>query len=110
MPFGKDIFVNASKFMIHEVECILKRNQLSLEDISYIIPHQANSRIISNIVGNLGLQDGKMIVNMEETGNTGCASTVIAFSQNWDSYRKDELIIITVFGGGYSSGGMLMKK
>ncbi|MBA4417220.1 MAG: 3-oxoacyl-ACP synthase [Syntrophus sp. (in: bacteria)] len=110
MPFGKDIFVQASKFMMHEIENILKRNHISLEEIAYIIPHQANSRIISHIAGSLGLQEGKMIVNMEETGNTGCASTVIAFSQNWDIYRKGELIIITVFGGGYSSGAMLMKK
>jgi len=47
---------------------------------------------------------------MEETGNTGCASTIIALSQNWDKFLRDELVVITVFGGGYSSGAMLLKK
>jgi 3-oxoacyl-[acyl-carrier-protein] synthase III len=110
MPFGKDIFVYASRFMIAEVENILKKNHLTLDDMAYLIPHQANSRIISSIAASLGLLNGRMIVNMENTGNTGCASTTIAFSQNWDKFMKNELVVVTVFGGGYSSGAMLLRK
>jgi 3-oxoacyl-[acyl-carrier-protein] synthase-3 len=110
MPFGKDIFVHASKFMIAEVENILKKNHLTLDDMSYLIPHQANSRIIRNIAGSLGLLNGRMIISMEDTGNTGCASTAIAFSQNWNRFRKGDLVVLTVFGGGYSSGAMILKK
>jgi len=51
-----------------------------------------------------------LIMNIEESGNTGCASTMIAFSQSWKMFKKDELIVVTVFGGGYSSGAMLLKK
>ena len=51
-----------------------------------------------------------MIVNIDKLGNTGCASTPIAFSQNQDKFKKNELIGITVFGGGYSSGAILLKK
>jgi 3-oxoacyl-[acyl-carrier-protein] synthase III len=110
MPHGKEIFVNASKYMISEVKDILHKNHLALKNISYLIPHQANTRIISNIAGSLGLGNGVMIANMEETGNTGCASTIIALSQNWDKFLSDELIVVTVFGGGYSSGAMLLRK
>jgi 3-oxoacyl-[acyl-carrier-protein] synthase-3 len=110
MPHGKEIFVNASKYMVSEVKDILHKNHLTLKNINYLIPHQANSRIIRNIAESLGLRNGEMITNMEETGNTGCASTIIVLSQNWDRFLSDELIVITVFGGGYSAGAMLLKK
>ena len=110
MSHGKEIFINASKYMISEVKDILYKNHLTLKNINYLIPHQANSRIINNIAKSLELHNGEMITNMEETGNTGCASTIIVLSQNWDRFLSDELIVITVFGGGYSTGAMLLKK
>jgi 3-oxoacyl-[acyl-carrier-protein] synthase-3 len=110
MPYGKDIFVYACKYMISEVENIIKKNHFTLDDIDYLIPHQANFRIIDNVTKTLGLRNGQRIMNIEEIGNTGCASTLVALSQNWDRFLKDELIVITVFGGGYSSGAMLLKK
>lgn len=110
MPYGKDIFIHACKYMVSEVENILEKNGYTVEDIDYIIPHQANVRIIDNVAKTLGLMNGQRIMNIEETGNTGCASTAVALSQNWDRFLKNELIVITVFGGGYSSGAMLLKK
>jgi len=110
MPFGKDIFVNASKYMISEVKCILKKNHLTLDQIVHLIPHQANSRIITQVAEGLELRNGELIVNIEDMGNTGCASTIIGLSQNWSRFKKGELIVITVFGGGYSSGAMLLRK
>jgi 3-oxoacyl-[acyl-carrier-protein] synthase-3 len=110
MPFGKDVFTNACKYMVSEVREILKKNRLTPEEIIHLIPHQANSRIIAQLKEALGLHNGELITNIEEIGNTGCASTMIALSQNWKKFRKSELIVITVFGGGYSSGAMLLRK
>ena len=110
MPFGKDVFVNASKYMISEVKNILKKNHISLEKIVHLIPHQANSRIIAQVAEGLGLHNGELIMNIEDTGNTGCASTMIALSQSWKIFKKNELIVVTVFGGGYSSGAMLLER
>jgi len=110
MPFGKDIFVNATKYMVSEVKDILKKNNLTLDKIVHLIPHQANSRIIAQVAEALELRNGELVTNIEETGNTGCASTMIGLSQNWQRFKKEELIVITVFGGGYSSGAMLLKK
>lgn len=110
MPFGRDIFVHASKYMISEVKNIMKKNHLPLEEIAHLIPHQANSRIIAQVAQGLELRNGELIMNIEDTGNTGCASTIIGLSQNWERFRKNELIVITVFGGGYSSGAMLLRK
>jgi 3-oxoacyl-[acyl-carrier-protein] synthase III len=110
MPFGRDVFTNACKYMLLEVKEILRKNSFATDEIVHLIPHQANSRIISQLVEALGLRNGELIANIEQTGNTGCASTIIALSQNWQRFMKDELIALTVFGGGYSSGAMLLRK
>lgn len=110
MPYGKDVFVHACKHMVSEVENILEKNGLTIKDVTHFIPHQANARIISNVGETLGLQSGQLITNIEGMGNTGSASTAIALSQNWQRFKKGELIVITVFGGGYSSGAMLLRK
>ncbi len=110
MPAGRDIFVNAVRYMVAEVKEILEKNQYNTQDIAHLIPHQANLRIIAQVGEMLGMHNGRVITNVEDTGNTGCASTIIALSQNWERFAKDELIAVTVFGGGYSSGAMLLKK
>ena len=110
MPYGRDIFVHASKYMVSEVRGILERNNLKPADIGHLVPHQANSRIINNVAEALDLRSEQLIMNIEDTGNTGCASTVIALSQHWEAFRKNELIAVTVFGGGYSSGAMLLRR
>ncbi|MBP1748942.1 MAG: 3-oxoacyl-[acyl-carrier-protein] synthase [Deltaproteobacteria bacterium] len=110
MPAGRDIFMNAIRYMVAEVKTILKKNHYTTKDIAYLIPHQANLRIIAQVGEALGLHNGEVVTNVEDTGNTGCASTIIALSQNWEKFKKDELIAVTVFGGGYSSGAMLLKK
>lgn len=110
MPAGRDIFVNAVRYMVAEVKAILERNRYTTQDIAHLVPHQANLRIIAQVGELLGLSKDKVITNVEDAGNTGCASTIIALSQNWEKFNKDELIAVTVFGGGYSSGAMLLKR
>ncbi len=110
MPYGRDIFVNACKFMASEAKDIVEKNNYILGDVNYLVPHQANSRIMEHVAKVLGVDDSRVISNIEDTGNTGCASTLICLSQNWQKFLKDDLILVTVFGGGYSSGAMLLKK
>lgn len=110
MPYGRDVFTYACKHIVSEVKDILKKNNFTLTDIKHLIPHQANSRIIANIAQSLALRNGELIMNIEKIGNTGCASTIVALSENWERFQKDELIAVAVFGGGYSSGAMLLKK
>jgi 3-oxoacyl-[acyl-carrier-protein] synthase-3 len=110
MPYGRDIFVNACKFMAAEARDIVEKNKYVLDDINYLVPHQANSRIMEHVAKDLGVDESKVISNIEDTGNTGCASTLICLSQNWQKFTKEDLILVTVFGGGYSSGAMLLRK
>jgi 3-oxoacyl-[acyl-carrier-protein] synthase-3 len=109
MPYGKDVFVNACTYMIQGLENLLKSKGLTFGDIQYLIPHQANMRIVQQIASLLDFPIEQIFTNIEGLGNTGCASTAIALSQNLHRLVKGDLLGITVFGGGYSSGAMLVR-
>ena len=109
MPYGKDVFINACNYMIASLENVLKKGGYSFENLSYIIPHQANMRIITQLASMLSYPFESILTNIEELGNTGCASTAIALSQYKSKFQKGDLVGLTVFGGGYSSGAILLK-
>ncbi|MEE4197832.1 MAG: ketoacyl-ACP synthase III [Bacteroidales bacterium] len=109
MPYGKDVFVHACNYMIYALEIILERNGYTTADLDYLIPHQANIRIIEHIRSSLELPREKVITHLKELGNTGSASTLIALSQQVEKIFSPKLIAITVFGGGYSCGSMLLR-
>jgi len=110
MSFGKDVFQYACKYMLLETEHILHNNDLHLSELNYFIPHQANARISDYVAKNLRLEPSQVLTNIELYGNTGSASTPIVLSQNMGRYQQDDIIVISVFGGGYSSGAVLLKK
>lgn len=110
MPNGRDVFIHAITYMEEALLTILERNHVTVEEMDYVIPHQANQRIIKNLSQRLKKKDGTVLSNIEHLGNTGCASTAICLSENIDKIKKKDAIVgLTVFGGGYSSGAMLMK-
>ena len=110
MPFGKDVFQYACKYMLLETEQILYNNDIHLSESKYFIPHQANSRITDYVTKKLKLEPSQVLTNIEQFGNTGSASTPIVLSQNMGKYKQNDIIVISVFGGGYSSGAVLLKK
>mgnify|MGYP003109083359 FL=1 len=109
MPDGRDVFYNAIKYMSEKTEAILKKGGCSLNQLNYLIPHQANMRIINKVAETLSFPIEKVVINMIEFGNTGSASSSIGYSQIFHSMQKNELAVVTVFGGGYSSGAMLIR-
>jgi 3-oxoacyl-[acyl-carrier-protein] synthase-3 len=110
MPFGRDVFQFACSYMIHETEQILIKNSIPLDQLSYFIPHQANLRIINYVAKKLNLDTSCALTNIEQYGNTGSASTPIVLSQNLMRFKRNDTIVISVFGGGYSSGAILLRK
>ncbi|OEK04301.1 3-oxoacyl-ACP synthase III family protein [Roseivirga misakiensis] len=109
MPDGRDVFYNAITFMSEKTQNILEENGYKVDQLDYLIPHQANIRIINVIAETLKFPMEKVVINMVELGNTGAASSSIGYSQIFKEMKKDETAVITVFGGGYSSGAMLVK-
>ena len=109
MPFGKDVFINACKYMI---DGLSKAGQqaggIRPEELDKIICHQANLRIVANVAHQLGLSMEHFDNNIDELGNTGSVGVGLVFSQNRDNYRKGDRIGLTVFGGGYSCGAAII--
>ncbi|GAB3505941.1 ketoacyl-ACP synthase III [Spirosoma knui] len=110
MPHGRDVFINACQYMPKASLQVLEKCGLTLADVDYVLPHQANLRISKNVMNTLGLPEEKLISNIDRLGNTGCAGCAIALSEQWDTFKKGQRIVITVFGGGYSYGAMLIEK
>ena len=109
MPDGKDVFLHACKYMCEVLHTLTRRNGYTIDDLSYIICHQANLRIVHNIGHQLNLDDDRFLNNIRELGNTGSASAMLVLAQHIHELKKNDLIGLTVFGGGYSSGGFLVK-
>ncbi len=109
MPDGRDVFMHACNYMRLALEKTLEDCNLSVTDLDFLIPHQANHRIIANLIKQFDIQPHKVLTNIEELGNTGCASTGICLSQNLKNIPTDSLVGITVFGGGYSAGAFLVR-
>ncbi|MBC8082348.1 MAG: ketoacyl-ACP synthase III [Hymenobacter sp.] len=110
MPHGRDVFTHACTYMARVTEQLLARQRLTVEDVTFLIPHQANLRITKNVVKQLGMAPERAVSNIEQLGNTGCAGAAIGLGDTWDQLREGDRVVITVFGGGYSYGAMLLAR
>jgi 3-oxoacyl-[acyl-carrier-protein] synthase-3 len=109
MNAGKDVFANACQYMAKATQDILQKNGFTIDDLAYFSPHQANWRITKNVAEKLGLPEEKALSNIQYLGNTGCAGCSVALWENKDKFKPQDLVAVTVFGGGYSYGAMLLK-
>ncbi|QZE14673.1 ketoacyl-ACP synthase III [Halosquirtibacter laminarini] len=109
MPNGRDVFINAVTQMRRAIDVVLENTKLTVDELDYVVAHQANGRIISNLQKQMKLADDQVLTHIKSHGNTGCASTGICFSQNIDRIKEDDLVVFTVFGGGYSVGALLLR-
>lgn len=109
MPDGRDVFLNACHYMIEALQQVTANSGKTLQDLAYISSHQANQRIIRNISKQTGIPEERFLMNIEKRGNTGCPSCAISLSENRDKVKTGDLVGLTVFGGGYSCGAMLLQ-
>jgi 3-oxoacyl-[acyl-carrier-protein] synthase-3 len=108
---GRDVFKYAVRAMENAVTDLLAQQQLSIQDISLIIPHQANIRILDNLAERLGAQPSQIFCNVDKYGNTSAASIPIALDEavrEGRLHRGDKLLLCS-FGGGFTWGSMLLE-
>lgn len=110
MPDGRDVFIHACKYMVYALRKGLENTGKDIDDIKYIICHQANKRIVVQVAHQLERNMERFLNNIEELGNTGSASAPLVFAQNRDKFSKGDLAALIVFGGGYSCGSMIIKN
>lgn len=109
MAEGRDVFQKACTYIPETVTEILSRNGLTIDNLTYLIPHQANMRIIRTVARQLALPEEKCLCNIVELGNTGSASSALMYAQNRDSFKTGDVAVLSVFGGGYSAAACLIK-
>jgi 3-oxoacyl-[acyl-carrier-protein] synthase-3 len=106
---GKTVFKYAVTNMADACEIIMQRNNLTNEDVAWLVPHQANKRIIDAISSRMNLEDSKVLMNIERYGNTTSATLPLVLSDFEHLFKKGDTIIFAAFGGGFSWGSIYLK-
>lgn len=105
---GKQVFKFAVTNMADAAQRILKRNNLTAEDVDWLVPHQANKRIIDATKNAVGLPDEKVLVNIEKYGNTTNATIPLCLSDWEQKFKKGDKLILAAFGGGFTWGAIYL--
>ncbi len=106
---GRIVFKYAVSRMAEVSESIMKRNNLTVDDVDWLVPHQANLRIIDAAIERTGLSREKVMINIERYGNTS-AGTIPLCLWEWEAkLRKGDKVILTAFGAGFSWGSVYLK-
>lgn len=106
---GQPVFKAAVKGMADAAYDLLQRNHLTGEDIAWLVPHQANKRIIDATASRMGLPSEKVMINIQRYGNT-TAGTIPLCLWDWENQlHKGDNIVLAAFGGGFTWGATLVK-
>lgn len=106
---GKVVFKQAVRSMSQACEQVLKRNNLSIEAVDWLVPHQANKRIIDAVGKEINIQENKTLTNIEYRGNTIAATIPLCIWENIKKIQKGDLLMLTAFGAGFSWGASLLR-
>lgn len=101
---GKTVFKYAVSEMTASTQKIIERNHLSSEEINYLVPHQANKRIIDATAKQLGLAEDKVLMNIERYGNTTAATIPLLLYDYEQQLACGDKILFAAFGGGFTWG------
>lgn len=105
---GKPVFKAAVTGMVSTVKEVLERNGLEVEDIDWLVPHQANMRIISSVGDMLEVPSEKVMVNIHKYGNTTAATLPLCLWEYENQLKKGDKLVLTAFGGGFTWGSTLL--
>jgi 3-oxoacyl-[acyl-carrier-protein] synthase-3 len=106
---GKTVFKYAVTGMADVSEKIMERNNLTHDDVDWLLAHQANRRIIDATASRMGLDDSKVLINIEKYGNTTSATLPLLLSDFEHKFKKGDNLIFAAFGGGFTWGSIFLK-
>jgi len=106
---GQTVFKYAVSGMADVAEKIMERNNLTKEDVNWLVAHQANKRIIDATAHRMGLDDSKVLINIHKYGNTTSATLPLLLSDFESQLKKGDNLIFASFGGGFTWGAIYLK-
>jgi 3-oxoacyl-[acyl-carrier-protein] synthase-3 len=106
---GKAVFKIAVSVMADIAVDIMNRNHISPEQLAWLVPHQANMRIIEAVARRMGIEKEQVMINIQKYGNTTAATIPLCLWNYEDQLKKGDDLILTAFGAGYTWGSIYMK-
>ena len=106
---GRTVFRHAVTYMSDDVATVMKRNGLDNTNLDWIVPHEANLRIIDAVAKRAELPLDKVVINIDHYGNTSSATIPLALWDNEANFKKGDNIIFTAFGAGFVHGAIYYK-
>lgn len=106
---GKQVFKYAVTYMADATVDVMARNGLTADDVAWLVPHQANLRIISATADRMGLPAEKVMINIEHYGNTTSATIPLCLYEWEKRLRKGDNLILAAFGAGFTWGAIYLK-
>jgi 3-oxoacyl-[acyl-carrier-protein] synthase-3 len=106
---GKTVFKYAVSGMADVSEKIMQRNNLSHDDVNWLVAHQANRRIIDATANRMELDESKVLINIQKYGNTTSATLPLLLSDFENQLKKGDNLIFAAFGGGFTWGAIYLK-
>ncbi|MGB7393161.1 MAG: beta-ketoacyl-ACP synthase III [Pricia sp.] len=106
---GKTVFKFAVSNMADVAAKIMEQNDLNDSDVTWLVPHQANKRIIDATANRMGLDDSKVMMNIQRYGNTTSATLPLLLSDYEKQLKKGDKLVFAAFGGGFTWGSIYLK-
>jgi 3-oxoacyl-[acyl-carrier-protein] synthase-3 len=105
---GRHVYKHAVTDMLTSTQDVMARNNLTVDDVTYLIPHQANLRIIEAVAQKAGMPMEKVLVNIQYRGNTSAATIPLCLDEYRNTLKKGDKLILTAFGAGFTWGAMYL--
>lgn len=105
---GRVVYKNAVRDMLSSTLSVMKRNNLSTTELNWLVPHQANLRIIDAIAGRIDIDPDKVLINIQKYGNTSAASIPVCLDEFKNRLHKGDKMILTAFGAGFTWGALYL--
>ncbi len=106
---GRIVFRNAIEKMVAVCRELLERNNLDIKEVNWLVPHQANLRIIEAVGKELGMDNTKVLTNVQNFGNTTAATIPLCLWDFRDKLKKGDMVLLTAFGAGFTWGATLIR-
>lgn len=105
---GRAVYKHAVRDMLNSSLSVMNRNGLTVDNIDWFVPHQANLRIIEAIADRIKIPQEKLLINIQHTGNTSAASIPLCLDEYKNKLHKGDRVMLTAFGAGFTWGAMYL--
>ena len=108
---GREVFKRSTAYFRKSIEHVVQKANLSLDDIDWIVPHQANDRILLAVAEKLNIDSNKLVSTISEHGNTSAASIPMAYDHMCceGKIKPGQLVMFSAFGAGFTWASMLFR-